>query len=190
MAPAGALLLAAGRSRRFGSDKRQALGEWTGPLLHHVIGLYRPLFADLAVVIARHDRFGDEACARFGATRLINDEADLGMGRSLAVGIAWAIRQALPCVVVGLADMPWIPTAMIAEIAGAGLQSGRLVAPRFLGEIGFPRAIPADHFADLLDLSEDRGASARLDWRQALLLDSADPGICRDVDRPGDTLSR
>jgi molybdenum cofactor cytidylyltransferase len=179
---AGALLLAAGRSSRFGSDKRQALGGWTGPLLHHVIGLYRPLFEDLAVVIAAEDPFGDAACAHFGVTRLVNPAAQLGMGSSLAVGIAWAVRQALPSVLVGLADMPWVPTTMITEVASAGLSSGRLVAPHYQGEIGFPRAIPAAHFPDLLDLSADRGAAARLDWRQALLLDSIDPGICRDVD--------
>ena len=186
MARAGALILAAGAASRFGSDKRQALGPWQGPLLHHVLGLYRPLFADLAVVIGPDDRFGAEACAAFGVTALINPEPDLGMGRSLAVGIGWLAGRGLDAALIGLADMPWISSSVIARVTAALLAEMRLVAPLWRGEIGFPRGIPAAYFAQLASLSGDRGAGALLDWRSALLLEEAEQGVVRDIDRPED----
>lgn len=181
-----ALILAAGRGTRFGADKRQALGPWEGPLLHHVLGLYRPLFATLGVVTAAEDPFGEEACRLFSARRVINPEAEQGMGTSLAKGAAWLEEEGAACAIVGLADMPWIRPATIAAIAAEGLRSGRAVAPAFEGKPGFPRALPAGLFADLRALTGDRGASAVIDWRQALWLDCEDPGILRDIDTPQD----
>ena len=41
----------------------------------------------------------------------------------------------------------------------------------------------------LLNLTGDRGASAVIDWRQALWLECGDPGILRDIDKPEDVPS-
>ena len=183
---AACVILAAGRGARFGSDKRRASGPWDGPLLHHVIGLYRPLFGRLAVVIGPDDPFGAEACTRFSAVPLVNPEAEQGMGRSLAVGADWLIGQGAACAVIGLADMPWIAPSTISAVAKSGLDSGRPVAPVHAGKIGFPRALPAALFPALAKLSGDRGASALLDWNEALWLACEDPGILRDIDKQED----
>ena len=183
---AAALILAAGRASRFGADKRRARGPWPGPLLHHVLSLYRPLFAHLAVVTAPDDPFGAEACRIFAAGRVINPEAERGMGRSLAAGAAWLEGLGAPCAVIGLADMPFISPATIAAVAAAGLRSGRAVAAAFRGEPGFPRALPAALFPALRALSGDRGAGALIDWRAALWLEVEDAGILADIDRPDD----
>jgi molybdenum cofactor cytidylyltransferase len=180
-----ALILAAGQGSRFGSDKRRTPGPWNGPLLHHVLGLYRPLFDRLAVVTGLDDPFGEEACRLYSAHRIINPEAQQGMGTSLAKGAEWLMAQDVACAVVGLADMPWIRPETIAAVAAAGLD-GQAVAPAFEGKPGFPRALPAALFSDLLRLTGDRGASAVIDWRQALWLDCGDPGILRDIDKPED----
>ena len=149
------VILAAGRGRRFGSDKRRAEGPWSGPLLHHVLGLYRPLFGQMAVVIGPDDSFGAEACRRYSARTLINPEAELGMGRSLAVGAGWLIEEGAVCAVIGLADMPWISPDTIAEVAAVGRARGQPVAPAYRGTIGFPRALPAVLFPTLAKLSGD-----------------------------------
>jgi len=181
-----ALILAAGSGRRFGSDKRRATGPWHGPLLHHVLGLYRPLFSTLGVVIGPDDAFGEEACRFFSAHPLVNPDAGQGMGTSLARGAEWLIEQGADCAVIGLADMPWIRPETIAAVAAEGLRSGRAVAPSFDGKPGFPRALPAALLPNLLALTGDRGAATIIDWRQALWLDGEDPGILRDIDRPED----
>lgn len=181
-----ALILAAGRGSRFGSDKRQARGPWDGPLLHHVLGLYRPLFETLGVVTSADDPFGAEACRLFSAHRVVNPEADRGMGTSLARGAAWLIEERADCAIIALADMPWIKPETIAAVAEAGLKGSRTVAPSFGGQPGFPRVLPASLFPDLLTLTGDRGASSVLDWDQALWLECGDPGILRDIDKPED----
>ena len=181
-----ALILAAGRGSRFGSDKRQASGSWQGPLLHHVLGLYRPLFDSLAVVTGPDDPFGEEACRLFSARRVVNPEPEQGMGASLACGAAWLIEERAACAVVALADMPWILPETIEAVAAAGSRRGQAVAPAYRGQPGFPRALPAALFPDLLALTGDRGASAVIDWRRALWLDCEDPGILRDIDKPED----
>ncbi|HMA51477.1 MAG TPA: nucleotidyltransferase family protein [Magnetospirillaceae bacterium] len=181
-----ALILAAGRGTRFGSDKRRAAGPWEGPLLHHVLALYRPLFTTLGVVTGSDDAFGEEACRRFSAYQAINPDAAQGMGTSLAKGAAWLIGEGADCAVIGLADMPWIRPETIAAVTEEGLRTGRAVAPSFEGTPGFPRAVPASLFPDLLKLTGDRGAAAIIDWRLAVWLDCADPGILRDIDEPQD----
>jgi len=184
------VILAAGRGERFGSDKRRAAGPWNGPLLHHVLDLYRPLFAKLAVVIGPDDLFGAEACARIAAIPLVNPEAEQGMGRSLAVGADWLIGQGAVSAVIGLADMPWIAPSTIAAVAAEGARSEKPVAPAHDGKIGFPRSLPASLFPSLSALTGDRGASAVFDWSQALWLDCADPGILRDIDTKDDIWGR
>jgi molybdenum cofactor cytidylyltransferase len=151
-----------------------------------VLGLYRPLFARLAVVTGPDDPFGEEACRLFSAHRVVNPEAEQGMGTSLAKGAAWLIEEGAACAVIGLADMPWIDPRTIAAVAAEGLRGGRAVAPVFGGKPGFPRALPASLFPDLLTLTGDRGAAAVIDWKQACWLESADPGILRDIDKPED----
>ncbi len=181
-----ALILAAGRANRFGSDKRQAEGPWPGKLLHHVLTLYRPLFSRLAVVTGPDDAFGEEACRLFGAERVINAEPELGMGRSLACGAGWAESRNAACAVIGLADMPFISPATIEVVAAEGLRSGRATAPSCRGRLGFPRALPASLFPHLQTLSGDRGASLLVDWSTAVRIEVDDPRILVDIDWQGD----
>ena len=186
MAEAACIILAAGRAARFGSDKRQATGPWEGPLLHHIVKLYRPLFSQLAVVIRPHDAFGADACDGSGAVALVNPEAERGMGRSLAIGAAWLRDIDAPCAVIALGDMPWIAPGTISAIAAEGLAHRCPVAPVFRGLLGFPRALPATLFSELAALTGDRGASSLLDWEKARQLECEDPGILRDIDTPAD----
>jgi molybdenum cofactor cytidylyltransferase len=186
MKDAAAIILAAGAGRRFGSDKRQAVGPWQGPLLHHVLGLFRPCFADLAVVIAPNDRFGADSCSAFAAQALTNPEPERGMGRSLAVAMDWLIEGDFSGAVIGLADMPWVPKSAITAVTATLRQSEQAVATSYHGALGFPRGIPRHLFEELRHLDGDRGASARLDWSRAVIVAAAEDGVLRDVDHPED----
>ncbi|MGE5450543.1 MAG: nucleotidyltransferase family protein [Acidobacteriota bacterium] len=190
------LILAAGQSTRFGSDKRQALLPTGQSMLDAVVTRYRTVLERLVVVIPPDNLFAYELCLQRGAHPVVNPDARHGMGRSLAVGLAhiqsWPDAGDLHGVVVGLADMPAVPPVVIHQVASRLLQSvheeapGRPVVPLHQGRLGHPRGIPAHLWPGLLALSGDEGAKAVLNWAQAIQLDVAHPGVLVDIDTPAD----
>jgi molybdenum cofactor cytidylyltransferase len=180
------ILLAAGTSSRFGSDK----------LLH-------PMKDGLPMVLvtARHLRAVCEqavAVVRPGSDRLaslladagcevvVNPEAGRGMGQSLAVGVRTAPRA--QGWVVALADMPFIAVSTYRRVADALRGGSSIAAPCHNGHRGHPVGFARHWFEHLSRLEGDEGARAILaafpgDLR---LCEVEDEGILRDVDRRAD----
>lgn len=190
------LILAAGQSTRFGSDKRQALLPSGQSLLDTVLTRYRTVLERLVVVIPPDDDFAYELCLQRGAEPVVNPDAQIGLGRSLAAGLAhiqtWPYASDLAGVVVGLADMPAIPPVVIHQVGMRLLQSaheeppGRPVVPTYQGKLGHPRGIPAHLWPSLMQLSGDEGAKAVLNWSRAIHLEVDHPGVLIDIDTPQD----
>ena len=101
------LVLAAGQGRRFGSDKRLARLDDGTTLLAASVARAREAFAEVRVVV----RAGDTP-ASLGLPaqqRLVHSlDASLGMGHSLAAGVAAARNSTARAIAVLLGDMPWI----------------------------------------------------------------------------------
>jgi len=181
-----ALVLAAGQSRRFGSDKRLAELPGRGALLTATLVTLRPHFRDIRVVVGRDD---DAAALGIpaGIVTLANPEPQRGMGASLAFGVCALLRESRArAVAVMLGDMPWVRDATfvaLAQRAGEAL----IVRPTFQGEGGHPVVFGRQFWPALCQLDGDGGA-------RHLLLDNptacveivtADPGVLKDVDEPG-----
>ncbi len=180
------ILLAAGSSLRFGSNKLlHPLADGT-PLVVAALRKLRPA-VDHVVVVARP---GDAELARVlanEAAQLIPcPEAARGMGASLACGV-----RATPDAqgwLIALGDMPWTPSAIVARLA-ARLRSGAaLVAPEHDGRRGHPVGFSQEFFPALSRLDGDAGARAILGAHAARLelLPTDDPGVLCDIDRPED----
>ncbi len=188
-APAVAgIILAAGASSRFGSDKRRALLPDGTPLLAAVAGSFARVFVRTAVVMPPDDDFGLELCARLGLDAVPNERCSEGQGTSLAAAMHWALAQPwLQAVVVGLADMPWVRDDTLAALRDALLQHpGAPALPLWQGHPGNPRGIPRRYFAPLAQASGAQAAAHRIDWDAARTVAVDDPGILRDVDTPAD----
>lgn len=178
------IVLAAGRSLRFGSDKRLASLEDGRCLLDATLASIPGIFARRLLVLQK----GDEAlalrhCPPWTAVHAI--DAGHGMARSLAAGLSAA--TSCKAAVIALADMPHINAETFQAIASLA-QKDCIVVPRYKGLRGNPVAIGADFFVELLDLQGDQGARVLLDTRANAIrwLDLQDPGILRDVDVPAD----
>lgn len=81
------LVLAAGRARRFGSDKRQACLPDGRSMLEAVLQTQREACDDVRVLLRPDDAWGQALCADLGVAWLAVADADQGMGRTLAVGL-------------------------------------------------------------------------------------------------------
>jgi molybdenum cofactor cytidylyltransferase len=189
-----ALILAAGQGRRFGSDKRQALLPDGRSVLDAVLALHAGCFAQCWVVLRPGDAFGQAACARWGATPVWADDAEQGMGHSMACGVRAVLAQAatsaadgaLQGLVLSLADMPFVQATTLRALQQAVVSQPDPVVPVHAGQMGHPRGLPVAHLPALSALQGDEGARHAIAWSAAHRLQVDDPGVLRDIDTPAD----
>lgn len=189
----GALIIAAGYSRRFGSDKRLFKLKHDEPLLLACLKPYRAVFSNVALVV----RSSDSELSQVIGTRLgrrspilvPTDHAHLGMGASIADGVRALVDW--DYLFLGLGDMPYVLPATL-EVLKARMDAARadrqpcIVVPMFAGTAGHPVGFSRDFFAELIALTGDRGARRVLDAHDsaAQRIDVEDPGVVTDIDQP------
>jgi molybdenum cofactor cytidylyltransferase len=184
-----AIVLAAGRSTRFGSDKLLyplTLDGMTAPLIAHSLRPWLQVFDALTLVVRSGDHALRAALSGVKGVRWVEaEDAGLGMGHSLAAGVG-ANREAAGWV-IGLADMPRLPSAVIGQVRDALQQGSPLAVPFYQGRRGHPAGFGHIYADDLLALSGDAGARHVLERAAALTrIVVQDPGVLIDVDQPAD----
>jgi molybdenum cofactor cytidylyltransferase len=178
----GGVLLAAGRSRRFGSDKRMARLSSGETVLDRAVAAFAPAVDELVLVIGAADEPGAFA-ARFPGLKIFRArDSAAGMGSSLAEAIRAA--PAWNGCLVGLADMPFISSATVLALRAA--MGEEIVVPRFRGQWGHPVGFPHRVFAALSALHGEVGARALIlaESARCRFLDVDDQGVLADVDTP------
>jgi molybdenum cofactor cytidylyltransferase len=178
------ILLAAGSSRRFGSDKRlHPLNDGTPMALASARHL-AAVCARTIVVIRPDDTVLASLLAAEGLETVACEAAEQGMGHSLACGVA-ATADAAGWL-IALADMPYIqPTSYLTVLHA--LQGGaRMARPLFAGKVGHPVGFGAGCCKELLALTGDQGGKAILNAHPAQLVACPvdDPGVLQDIDQP------
>lgn len=178
------ILLAAGRSHRFGSDKLLHPLAGGMPMALASAGALRTLPRVLAVVRPDNEPL-TALFAAHGIETVVAEHAAAGMGASLAAGVAAAAGAS--GWLVALADMPFIRPQTVARIADALRGGAALAAPSYRGRRGHPVGFSASYREELTSLRGDEGARALLQ-RQAgnlVLVDCDDAAVLVDIDRPG-----
>jgi molybdenum cofactor cytidylyltransferase len=193
-----AILLAAGRSRRFGQDKLRVPVVRDGcvmPLLAYTLVSWLGVFPRVSVVV-RPDgeslRHAVESALpqHAGAIDWLVCLAPIpGMGASIAAGVA--ARADEPGWLVGLADMPLVPPMAIEQIRRAIADGASLAAPFCSGRRGHPVGFAADYRNELLALDGDHGARALIerDAQHLRRIETPDAGVLMDIDTPPDLLT-
>jgi len=180
------ILLAAGFSRRFGGDKRlQPLADGR-PMAAVAAANLLAACGRVIAVVRPEDKALADALDELGCTVAAAEDAALGMGHSLAAGVA-ASGQARGWL-IALADMPRIEAASYQAVLAA-LQGGAAMArPEYGGRPGHPVGFAEMWRAELLGLQGDSGARAILQSAPGRVVACPvdDAGVLFDVDTPRD----
>lgn len=122
----------------------------------------------------------------YGCRIVVNDHAELGMGSSIAAGVA-ATPDASGWV-IALADMPSIQIETVVAVIDALRGGARIAVPTMGGKRGHPVGFSALYRARLQTLTGDIGAreilKADANYVEEIGVD--DEGIFSDIDTPAD----
>ena len=180
------ILLAAGSSTRFGSDKLlHKLPDGTPVAVASARNLASALRRPLAVI---RPGASDLRVALEGAGCEVIEcaAAHTGMGASLAC----AVRASADVAgwVVALADMPFIRPDTIAGMADWIINGAAVAAPLYRQQRGHPVCFSTYQRDELMALHGDEGARKVFQRHGGLgnLVRVDDPGVLRDIDVPGD----
>jgi molybdenum cofactor cytidylyltransferase len=179
-----ALVLAAGRGTRFGSDKRQALLADGTPVLQATLDGLAPIFPNIYVVTRDGESLSEQT---EGISRITSRRAHQGMGATLSDGVAYLYEHHSACALaVVLGDMPWITARTYFTLKQAATRD-TIVVPCLGGQSGHPVFFGQAFWPDLMQLDGDQGARALLQVHVGKVRRIAvdDPGILLDIDEPG-----
>jgi len=203
---AGAVILAAGKSTRFGSDKRQFRLAGGKPMLDTTLATYAVAFGEICLVLKPSDEnwasqlteahpayaphAGSASAQTSGNSRLTKlhtvyaPDSALGMGHSLAAGVRAGRR--LDVLFVALADMPDVHVETLTALKAAVTGPKSIVQPIYGGAPGHPVGFGSHYFGALERLTGDTGAKPVLiaNWDRIKRVETDDPGVTRDYDVP------
>jgi molybdenum cofactor cytidylyltransferase len=177
----GALLLAAGLSRRMGGEDKLAR-LWRGrPLLDWALAALVGTPAARRAVVLRADRTLPP-----GMTRVLNPVPEAGLASSLKLGLA-ALGD-VDAALILLGDMPEIDPALCRRLVEAWDGCAYALVPARAGAWGNPVLLSRAAIDDAMRLDGDRGARALLEARRESVttLEVDTDAIFRDLDRPQD----
>jgi molybdenum cofactor cytidylyltransferase len=177
------LLLAAGRSRRFGSDKLcaklngKAVIRWSAEALAELEAVF--------VVIPPGADATTQALSRLDVSFVVNLARDEGMASSIRAGVA-ALPDEVEAVIIALADQPRVSPEITRQLCDRWRAGGvSAVAPEYRDGRGHPVLFGRDCFDALLALRGDVGARSVLDTLgDRLALVRVDEAMPIDVDTP------
>jgi molybdenum cofactor cytidylyltransferase len=182
-----AIVLAAGRSRRFGSPKQLVKIEGRSLVRRAVdAALSAGCHPTVAVLGARAEEVAAELTGT-GADLVVNARWEEGMASSIRAGIG-RLRETAPsaaAVIVLLADQPHVSESLLRSLAERlGLQSA--AACRYEGVLGPPAIFSATLFDRLEALTGDEGARCLLRSGDLSVAAIDFPAGALDIDAPGD----
>ncbi|MGA9271028.1 MAG: nucleotidyltransferase family protein [Lutimonas sp.] len=161
----GAILLAAGASRRMGTVK-QLLPWKNSTLLEYSIEQLKQAKIDsLVVVLGAHENQIRENTVLDKVDVVVNPDWQKGMATSIAAGVNFLLDNTpdLERILVALSDQPLLDSKYYNKLTLNSLnKKNKIICSTYSGQSGVPAVFPRDYFDDLLNLEGDKGARALL----------------------------
>ena len=186
-----AVILAAGASKRFGSENK-LLVELDGvAILERVVCCiaHSGVGKTLVVTGADHEAI-TSLLSQYDVERIQNPKWTEGMGCSLALGVEQIDPLQHSGILVCLGDLPYLKVDTVQSVIERfkKLDGSRIVQPEYNERLGHPVVFPVSYYSKLVSLSGDRGAKSIIreenEYLERLSVDSS--GVLRDVDRLDD----
>ena len=155
----GAVLLAAGSSTRFGSNK--LLADYGGrPLVCRALEAMHAVFPAKACVVTGCAEVAALA-EEYGCQVIVNSCPELGQSHSIHLGVQAMLEMDAILFLVG--DQPLLRAESLLLLTKSYLSAGKGIAClRDQTHMGNPAIFGAKHYPELLALSGDRGAKGVL----------------------------
>jgi molybdenum cofactor cytidylyltransferase len=155
---AAAVVLAAGASRRFGTQKLVALLEGRPDIRWTVERVLASRADDVVVVLGCEHEAVRRALLELPVRFVVNDRWRDGMSTSIATGLA-ALAPAARGALIVLGDQPGVSAGMLDDLIAAHEASPEsIIVPAYRGIRGNPVLFPASLFAEVEATSGDTGA--------------------------------
>ncbi|RUT34668.1 nucleotidyltransferase family protein [Arsenicitalea aurantiaca] len=186
LADYAAIVLAAGQSRRFGSEDKLMATLKGRPLVAHGLDALGQAGIGEVIVVTGPDEGPQREALTAGFPIVVNSEPERGMGRSIGLGAA-CLKPGRAGIFVVPADMPDIAAQDYLALAEAlaGHDAVRFVHE---GVPGHPVLFAGALRDRLCGLDGEEGGRMLLRslGSRLRLVPTTSPGIVRDVDRPAD----
>ena len=191
------LLLAAGRSQRFGTDKLihpTTIDGQTQPLIVHTLQTWLIVFDQLNVVIHKENTQLLEILNNEPFSPQLNlipvDDKERSMSASLISGVS--ATDTASAWLIGLADMPFISSYVLKASLNALENGAKITLPIFEQKRGHPVGFHSDFLLQLQALKGDQGAKKiiQANPQSITYINSPSNGIWLDIDTPEDILNR
>ena len=155
-----AILLAAGRSTRFGAAKQLADLDGAALVRRACSTLRQTLVGEVVVVVGYRASRVSRELRGTGARVVVNQGYETGIGSSLRIGVS-ALGRESRAVVVCLADQPFVTAGLIDRIIARHRRTGAEVVASVSGDLVSPPVLfGRTLYGELAGLGGDRGAKS------------------------------
>lgn len=184
----GAVILAAGGSRRMGQTKQLLPIEGTPLLLRTVQAVLKSPAWPIVVVLGHAAETLRPLLARLPVQVVHNPDWEKGLGSSITTGIQILERfsSSLDGALITLADQPHLSASALLSLSSVFIGGHSIAAARYSGAVGVPVIFGRSHFPELLALEPEHGAQRLLRIHAAAVAAVDLPELAVDLDTPED----